>query len=109
MKSLTHENIVTLLDIDVYWKGNIDSRRVDLIFEYLEFGTLTELIREQRITKGYGLPYKKLLKYTEQLLSGLTYIHSYGYIHRDIKPGNILVSKNFDLKIADFGLCKFIT
>ena len=48
---------------------------------------------------------KSLMK---QLLEGLKFIHSMGIVHRDIKPTNILVNKNCELRIADFGLARFI-
>ena len=42
----------------------------------------------------------------KQMLEGLAYIHSQKYVHRDIKPNNILITQSAGLKIADFGFCK---
>jgi serine/threonine protein kinase len=42
----------------------------------------------------------------KQMLEGLAFIHSRKYVHRDIKPNNILISQSGELKIADFGFCK---
>ncbi len=42
----------------------------------------------------------------KQMLEGVAFIHSRKYVHRDVKPNNILISKSGGLKIADFGFCK---
>lgn len=42
----------------------------------------------------------------KQMLEGLAFIHSCKYVHRDVKPNNILIAQSGDLKIADFGVCK---
>jgi serine/threonine protein kinase len=47
--------------------------------------------------------------YVAEIVSGLTEIHAANIIHRDIKPGNVLVSKTGELKIADFELAKFLS
>jgi mitogen-activated protein kinase 1/3 len=41
-----------------------------------------------------------------QLLRGLKYLHSANILHRDLKPGNLLINANCDLKICDFGLAR---
>lgn len=42
----------------------------------------------------------------KQMLEGLSFIHSRKYVHRDVKPNNILIAQSGDIKIADFGVCK---
>ena len=44
-----------------------------------------------------------------QILRGLKYIHSANVLHRDLKPGNILINANCDLKICDFGMARTMT
>jgi serine/threonine protein kinase len=75
-----------------------------LVLEYLEGGDLQKACREKR------LPIKSALKYIEQVCAGLRHAHRNGVIHRDIKPQNLLLTKDRDtVKIADFGVARMNT
>ena len=75
-----------------------------LVLEYLEGGDLQKACRE----KSLGL--KSALKYVEQVCAGLRHAHRHGVIHRDIKPQNLLLTKDRQtVKIADFGVARMHT
>ncbi|XP_076057325.1 serine/threonine-protein kinase Chk1-like [Oratosquilla oratoria] len=86
---LNHENIIKLF----YWdlKG-------DKVYMYLEYGTEGSLITILR-----NLTKEEVFIYFNQLMSGVEYLHSRGVAHRDLKPGNLMITKNRILKISDFG------
>ncbi len=98
--SLRHPNIVTMFDI-----GILEDGRPYLVMEYVPGVTLSQLLR-----KAGPLPPERALPIFEQICAALAAAHSQGVIHRDVKPGNILVedrSSGFDLvKLADFGVAK---
>ncbi|XP_046635105.1 serine/threonine-protein kinase/endoribonuclease ire-1-like [Daphnia pulicaria] len=54
----------------------------------------------------YTGPMPEEMDALKQMLEGLAFIHSRKYVHRDVKPNNILISQSGELKIADFGFCK---
>lgn len=93
ISTLSHPHICTLHDI-----GQQDG--VDyLVLEYLEGETL-----EKKLEKG-SLPVQDVLKYAIELADALDKAHRQGIIHRDIKPGNIMLTKS-GVKLMDFGLAK---
>ncbi|HEY6385303.1 MAG TPA: serine/threonine-protein kinase, partial [Candidatus Acidoferrum sp.] len=93
ISTLSHPHICTLHDI-----GHQDG--VDyLVLEYLEGETL-----EQKLEKG-SLPIQDVLRYAIDLADALDKAHRQGIIHRDIKPGNIMLTKS-GMKLMDFGLAK---
>ncbi|KAH9258105.1 hypothetical protein BASA81_003668 [Batrachochytrium salamandrivorans] len=74
-----------------------------MITEWCELGSLNDLLRDF----STPLPAKQVLKFALEVAEGMWYLHSMEkllIIHRDIKSANILVTSNFKLKIADFGL-----
>jgi predicted Ser/Thr protein kinase len=92
--ALNHPNIITLFDI-----GDADGVMF-IAMEYVEGKTLRELL-------GPGvLPSRKVLEIAEQLADGLAKAHEAGILHRDLKPDNVMVSKDGFVKILDFGLAK---
>ncbi len=91
--SLNHPNICALHDV-----GHHDG--IDyLVMEYLEGETLAD-----RLKKG-PLPTGQVLKYGTEICEGLEKAHKSGVIHRDLKPGNIMLTKS-GAKLMDFGLAK---
>ena len=93
ISSLNHPNICTLFDI-----GHQDGTDF-LVMEYLEGETLAD-----RLCKG-PLPIQQLFKYGIDICDGLDRAHRSGVIHRDLKPGNIMITKS-GAKLMDFGLAK---
>jgi serine/threonine protein kinase/roadblock/LC7 domain-containing protein len=93
ISSLNHPNICTLHDV-----GHQDG--IDyLVMEYLEGETLAD-----RLRKG-PLPVDQVLRYGIEICEGLEKAHRGGVIHRDLKPGNIMLTKT-GAKLMDFGLAK---
>jgi len=93
ISSLNHPNICTLYDV-----GHQDGTDY-LVMEYLEGETLAA-----RLMKG-PLPPDLVLKYGIEICEGLETAHRRGVVHRDLKPGNVMMTK-LGAKLMDFGLAK---
>jgi Tol biopolymer transport system component len=93
ISSLNHPNICTLHDV-----GHQDGTDF-LVMELLEGETLAD-----RLEKG-PLPSEQVLKYGIEICDGLEKAHKNGVIHRDLKPGNVMLTKS-GAKLMDFGLAK---
>src|ERR1039457_2687506 len=93
ISSLNHPNICTLYDVG--HQAGMDY----LVMEYLEGETLAD-----RLRKG-PLPVEQVLKYGIEICEGLEKAHRSGVVHRDLKPGNIMLTKT-GAKLMDFGLAK---
>src|SRR5260370_1049325 len=93
ISSLNHPNICTLHDV-----GHQDGTDY-LVMEYLEGETLAD-----RLAKG-PLLIAQILKYGTDICEGLERAHRSGVVHRDLKPGNIMLTKS-GAKLMDFGLAK---
>jgi serine/threonine protein kinase len=90
---LNHENIVRVYDIEELYGT------VFIIMEYLEGVSLENLLH-----RTARLPLSVVLDILLQVCSGLNYAHEQGFVHRDIKPGNIFIQPQGRAKILDFGL-----
>jgi serine/threonine protein kinase/WD40 repeat protein len=95
---LTHPNVVTAYDAG-------ESRGVHyLVTEYVAGSDLASVVRQQG-----PVPAEAAVELLQQIAAGLDYAHRQGVIHRDIKPNNILVSRDGVVKVADLGLARLLT
>ena len=93
--SLQHPNIVTVYDL-----GEYESRPF-LVMQYLEGHSLESLLRAH-----HPLTLLEKINIIIEVCQGLGYAHQHGIIHRDIKPGNIMVLNDGSVKIVDFGIAR---
>src|SRR5882762_7763124 len=94
--ALNHPNVAHVYEI-----GEHDGLNF-IAMEYIEGNTLREKIHYERTEL------RKLLKYLQQVASGLAKAHAAGIVHRDLKPDNIMITRDGYAKILDFGLAKLI-
>lgn len=75
--------------------------------EWMDGGSLRDRIRDGSIYEGTEQEaQERILRIAIQTARGLQYSHEQGLVHQDVKPGNVLLSKEWDAKVADFGLAK---
>lgn len=96
LKELNHVNIVKLYEV------LHTPKKLTLVFEYVE-KDLKKLIDEGNKD---GLEMKLVKSFLYQLLKGVDFIHKHKVLHRDLKPQNLLISKDNIMKIGDFGLAR---
>jgi serine/threonine-protein kinase len=95
---LSNTNVVNVYDV-----GEDEGIRY-IVMEHIEGPNLKELIRRQGPFTVEGAAFV-----IRQIADGLDYAHARGLVHRDIKPQNILVDNNGNLKVVDFGIAKGIS
>ena len=93
--NLNHPNIVSVFD----WGE--ESGTYFIVMEYVEGRSLAEIIR----TEGSIQP-DKVAEISSEVAAALSFAHRNGIVHRDVKPGNVLVAPNGHVKVADFGIAR---
>jgi serine/threonine protein kinase len=96
LSALKHPHIVRILDFGL--EGDIPF----LVMEYAPNGTM-----QQRHPRGVALAPEIVVPYVRQIASALQYAHDQKLIHRDVKPGNLLLQEDNDLLLSDFGVATF--
>jgi serine/threonine-protein kinase len=86
-------NIVTVFDVGEH------AERPFIVMEYLEGGSL-----EERIEKDGAQEIGQSLEWLEQAATALDAAHRHGVVHRDVKPGNLMLDRNGNVHVADFGI-----
>ena len=87
----------------LYQNETQDRKMYFLVLDYMSNGSLDDLIKNYRREKK-KVDQAFIIKILKQLLSGLTYLHGKGIMHRDVKLDNILLDENNNVKISDFGI-----
>ena len=92
---LSHPSIVTVID-----RGDSDGH-LFIVFEYVDGENLKQLSG-----RSGPLPVRQALELTLQVADGLAFAHAHGLVHRDVKPQNVLVDRDGNAKVTDFGLAR---
>jgi beta-lactam-binding protein with PASTA domain/predicted Ser/Thr protein kinase len=95
---LSHPHVVGVLD-----QGN-DGNTAYLVMEYIKGHTLRDVLRDRG-----ALPPRLALALIDPVVEGLGAAHAAGFIHRDVKPENVLIADDGRIKIGDFGLARAVT
>jgi len=97
MEAMVHRHILRVLHVGE------DDGRLYFVMEWVEGGTLGE-----KLNREGALPLREARVLLAQMIEGLSYAADRGVIHRDVKPANVLLKWGTDVKIADFGIAKFL-
>lgn len=98
LKEIRDDYIVALYNI-----VHSDSHKLYLVFEFLDLDLKKYM---ESIPAGEGLGSPMVKRFMSQLVKGTKYCHSHRILHRDLKPQNLLIDKEGNLKLADFGLAR---
>ena len=107
LAALDHKNIVRIVTAD---KAD---EYFFIVMEYVEGVTLEAILEEpsaQRAGKETKAPLElsRALHFARQISEGVAHAHRHGILHRDLRPGNVLVTESEEVKIADFGTSRFL-
>jgi len=97
--SLSHANIVQVFDFSRFGQS------LYIVMELVDGCDLSRALQYMR-EHGVLMPLESAMHVAVEFLKGLEYAHKQGVVHRDLSPSNILLSKNGEVKIADFGIAQ---
>jgi eukaryotic-like serine/threonine-protein kinase len=97
--SLNHPSIVAVYDTGEDMATGMPIPYI--VMEYVDGRTVRDLLQE-----GHRLLPERSLEIIDGVLRALDYSHQAGIVHRDIKPGNVMVTRNGDVKVMDFGIAR---
>jgi serine/threonine-protein kinase len=100
--SLNHPSVVAVYDTGEDMAGHAPVPYI--VMEYVDGRTLRDLLRDDRRL----LP-ERALEITDGVLRALDYSHRNGIVHRDIKPGNVMLTRAGDVKVMDFGIARAVS
>ena len=92
---LSHPNIVTVID-----RGEADGHQF-IVFEYIDGENLKELVG-----RTGPLPVRRAVELALAVADGLAFAHQHGLVHRDVKPQNVLINGDGEVKVTDFGIAR---
>jgi len=95
LRDLVHPNIVRVYDMDVEGKAHF------MVMEYLEGQSLSKALRRM---EGGRLQTEQVLRLVNDLAAALTFAHSQGIVHADLKPGNVFIERTGRAKLIDFNI-----
>ncbi|WP_030794775.1 protein kinase domain-containing protein [Streptomyces sp. NRRL S-920] len=100
---LTHTNIVSVFDTG---EDELDGTTMPyIVMEYVEGKPLGSVL-DASVTQFGAMPTDQALKITADVLAALEISHEMGLVHRDIKPGNVMMTKRNVVKVMDFGIAR---
>ncbi|MBN2389177.1 MAG: protein kinase, partial [Anaerolineae bacterium] len=104
---LNHPNVVQVYDFGELAlseaKGQVDARQPYLVMEYIAGETLKEWLPEDQ-----PLPLEQVWSILQQISAALDHAHEQGIIHRDVKPGNVMLTPDGHALLSDFGISKLL-